>query len=212
MFFRAVVRAGAVLAGVALGLFSLWASLIALLVGGDAFQEPNPFILDGDPCCGHPDDWGEVALGAVSALVAFGIVAAVGTVAAALGFWGSTGRWPRPARLVLLPGGVLVLVVGLIGVAQLVQRPTAVTAAACDPAPVARGLSGRGRERALLGIIACGTLDGAFLRRADAVLGPGRRSLSGSAIGTETFAYDRVDVDVRAGRVVAVRLAGAPGG
>jgi hypothetical protein len=31
--------------------------------GGIAVQAPDPFIPNGDPCCGHPDTWGEVAEG-----------------------------------------------------------------------------------------------------------------------------------------------------
>ncbi len=39
----------------------LWVSLLAMLYVGVAAQRPDPDVPDGDPCCGHPDTWGDVA-------------------------------------------------------------------------------------------------------------------------------------------------------
>ena len=57
---RSVGRMAAALGGAALGLFALWAGLWVLLVGLGAGQAPDPFVDDGDPCCGHPDTWPQV--------------------------------------------------------------------------------------------------------------------------------------------------------
>lgn len=77
MSWRSLGRVAAVLGGTALGLFALWASLIVFLIGGDGTQVPDRFILNGDPCCSHPDTWREVLSGATAMLVG----AALGAVA-----------------------------------------------------------------------------------------------------------------------------------
>jgi len=43
---------------------ALFLTLLSVAVSA---QQPDPTIPDGDPCCGHPDTWGAVALGFVSA-------------------------------------------------------------------------------------------------------------------------------------------------
>ena len=90
----AVGRLGASLAGLAAFAAGLWVLLLALIVGGPAAQRPDPAVPDGDPCCGHPDDWWEVALGlgggAWYTAIALGLLY-VASVAMAFGL---TGRIP----------------------------------------------------------------------------------------------------------------------
>lgn len=88
-----IVAAGFALAVLPLLLFGL------LLVPA----VPDPAILDGDPCCSHPDTWGEVIRGAVAALGA--VLAHSLIVTAALGLLGfaASGRRPTALALVCVP-------------------------------------------------------------------------------------------------------------
>ena len=53
---------------------ALWLSLLAF-IATSAFQSPKAApSLDGDPCCAHPDTWGDVVVGGAS-FVAIGLVA-----------------------------------------------------------------------------------------------------------------------------------------
>lgn len=68
------------------------ALLLALLSVTVAAQQPDPTVADGDPCCGHPDTWGEVALGFLyAAMLILGAVAAA-YVAVRLGSYAVSGR------------------------------------------------------------------------------------------------------------------------
>jgi hypothetical protein len=80
-------------------------------------QQPDPTVPDGDPCCGHPDNWGEVALGFVSAAMFLLGAAAVAYLAVQLGRYGVSGRaainrqWRRAAAAIAYIGLVLALIV-----------------------------------------------------------------------------------------------------
>jgi hypothetical protein len=72
------VRATSSLAAIAAFLTGAWVSLVAGIYTS-AFQSPNPDpALDGDPCCGHPDTWGNVIVGGIHfaalAIVALGLL------------------------------------------------------------------------------------------------------------------------------------------
>ncbi len=72
-----------------------WLSLLMTAIGA---QRPDPEVPVGDPCCGHPDTWGEaaeyLAFGALSGVSALGLV-----VVAAAGVVGVVeGRAPRWIR------------------------------------------------------------------------------------------------------------------
>ena len=72
---RAFAAVAAPLAAVA----ALWTFAVTL-VATSLLRSPNADpALDGDPCCPHPDTWGEVALGAFSvaalAVVVLGLLA-----------------------------------------------------------------------------------------------------------------------------------------
>ena len=102
------LRALALLAAIAILLFAAWGVLFIMLVGGMSAQAPDPFIASGDPCCGHPDTWGEVAWGVAWTLACIVIDALLVCVAVSLIVWAARGRWPRLKRLALLPGGALI--------------------------------------------------------------------------------------------------------
>jgi hypothetical protein len=78
---------------------ALWLSLLAL-IETSAFQSPNAAPgLDGDPCCAHPDTWGDVVIGG-AAFVAIGLVALAAYAGASV-LLGTAllGRVPRrPSR------------------------------------------------------------------------------------------------------------------
>lgn len=83
--------------GIALVLFALWLSLISLLMGIEPVS-PNPYIANGDPCCGYPDTWAEVRDGALLgwlwlgvALIPFvtGVLLLIGVIRGRLLRW----RW-----------------------------------------------------------------------------------------------------------------------
>ena len=75
---RSRLRFASSAVGVLSVLAGLWVSLLALIYTS-ALQRPDPNpALDGDPCCAHPDSWGEVAIGGVyfiaTAIAAIGLV------------------------------------------------------------------------------------------------------------------------------------------
>lgn len=212
---RSVGRMAAALGGAALGLFALWASLWVLLVGLGAGQAPDPFVDDGDPCCGHPDTWPQVLAWASVTLVGTALVAALGAVAICAVGWGRTGRRPPwRTRLVRLPAGAVAVMALGVAVALLVQRDRAVTAPRCDGFRADRRAWGEkvARRRDYLGLIDCGTLDGASATQVRRLLGEtfGRDEGSG---GFEVLRYDDdLEVVLRGGRVESVRVAGDLGG
>lgn len=96
----------AALAGLAVVLFSI----------GLAAQMPDPQIPDGDPCCGHPDTWGEVAIGLVWGIAYLVIVGMLFSGAAAMLRWASVGRWPSLRRLSWMPAACLMLGLLVVGI------------------------------------------------------------------------------------------------
>jgi hypothetical protein len=80
-------------------------------------QQPDPTIPNGDPCCGHPDTWGEVALGFVHAAMFVLGAGAVAYVAVQLARYAAAGRapsdrqWRRGAAAVAYSALVLALTV-----------------------------------------------------------------------------------------------------
>ena len=51
-------------------LVALAVALVTLLFASLAAHAPDPFVPSGDPCCGRPGSWGEVAASATTATVA----------------------------------------------------------------------------------------------------------------------------------------------
>jgi hypothetical protein len=93
---------------------ALFLTLLSVAVSA---QQPDPTVPDGDPCCGHPDTWGEVALGFVSAAMFLLGAGAVAYLAVQLGRYAASGRaatnrqWRHAATAVAYIGIVLALMV-----------------------------------------------------------------------------------------------------
>ena len=102
------MRVLAGVAAIAIVLVALWGVLFILLSAGSSAQAPDPFIADGDPCCGHPATWGEVRAGIAWTLALVVLDGLLFGVAVALMSWATRDRWPQPRRLAWIPGGALV--------------------------------------------------------------------------------------------------------
>lgn len=113
---RGARRALAVVAGLALGVFELYAVLWVWLVVLIAAQAPDPFEHDGEPCCFVPDTWGDVAESVAWAIGSATVYGALVALSVALIGWGSTGTRPRWRRLALGP----LAAAGLVGAILLV--------------------------------------------------------------------------------------------
>jgi hypothetical protein len=124
------VLAARVLAGLAavgILLFAAWGVLFIMLVGSISAQAPDPSIPNGDPCCGHPDTWGEVAWGVAWTLGYVVLDALLVCGAIALLHWAIRRRWPRLKRLAMLPAGAAMaaaLILALVIVPQLDEGVT----------------------------------------------------------------------------------------
>jgi hypothetical protein len=75
--------------------------LVALLVasGGPSYVRPDPAVPDGDPCCGHPDTWGDVVEGAAAVVGIATLSAGLASFGVASLAFAATGRrrerwWP----------------------------------------------------------------------------------------------------------------------
>jgi hypothetical protein len=91
---RALAGVGAPVSAVA----ALWTFAVAL-IATSLLRSPNVDpALDGDPCCPHPDTWGDVVLGvfSVAALAVVGVGLVV--LAVALGGVAVTGNVPMLLR------------------------------------------------------------------------------------------------------------------
>jgi hypothetical protein len=113
MIARAVAGIGGLIALPA----SLYGSLFVLLIALFAVETPDPSIADGDPCCGHPDTWGEVAEGIGWGLGAALVDALMFTSAVALLSYAGRGRWPSLPVLAAIAASGVLMTAGLIGYA-----------------------------------------------------------------------------------------------
>lgn len=74
---------------------ALWFGFFAAMIGAlSALQMPDASVPDGDPCCGYPDDWGDVALWLGGALVVGAGVLALGYLAGHALRFAAVGRPP----------------------------------------------------------------------------------------------------------------------
>lgn len=194
----------AALAAVALVVAALAGVGITMLGGAISAQAPDPFIADGDPCCGHPDTWGEVATGVAWTL---GLIVVDGLLlagAVALSWWSATASWPRWSRLAFIPlGGFLVglLVFTVILVPQLDEGRDLPDCGSF----VLREADWRARDddrhlAAAWGIARCGTFTNASRSTVERRLGkPGTEG----SIGERYYlSYDGLDLMLLDGRVV----------
>ena len=109
-----LVAAIAGLAALPLALFgALWAWLGAAI----AAQRPDPLIIDGDPCCGHPDTWGEVGDWSFWALTMVSTDALLFAGACACLGYAGNGCWPRWRRLRWIPVGAVAVTAAVLALA-----------------------------------------------------------------------------------------------
>lgn len=198
-------RALAAFAAVVLLLGALAGSFFILLSGAVSAQAPDPFIADGDPCCGHPDTWGEVATGVAWTLGLIGIDGLLIAGAVALLRWSTSTSWPRRTRLCAIPlagvlGGVVIFSVVLIP-----QLDEGRDLPGCDSF-VLRQADWRSPDvdrhlATAWGIAECQTFQNASGRAVQRRLGKGRRDTS---LGNRNYylSYDGLDLIFQAGRVV----------
>ncbi len=145
-------------------LVALWGVLFILLSAGISAQAPDPFVANGDPCCGHPDTWGEVRAGIAWTLALVVVDGLLLSVAVALMSWATRDRWPQPRRLAWIPGGALVA--AMIGLTVLIapQLDEGRTPPDCDAFAFTRSAWHSSDDTTQLdtayGIAHCGLIDG----------------------------------------------------
>ena len=149
-----VVAFGVALVAVAGALVTLW-------FGSLAAQAPDPFAPSGDPCCGQPDSWGEVATACawtIASALAIGVIAAL---AAALVSWGMCWQ-VRVRQLMWIPAGTVLTATALLAVALIPLLDDGVTAPDCDTFAFDRVAwqSETSWRTPALGASRCGLLDG----------------------------------------------------
>jgi hypothetical protein len=91
-------RALAAVAGPLFAVAAAWTFAVAL-IATSLLRSPNPDpALDGDPCCPHPDTWGEVVLGLFSAAALAVVSLGLAVLAVAFGGVAVTGSPPMLLR------------------------------------------------------------------------------------------------------------------
>jgi hypothetical protein len=179
------------------------AGLIALS-GAVSAQAPDPFVADGDPCCGHPDTWSEVALGVAWSLGLTVIDAVLIAAAVALLWWSATGSWPRRRRLSLIPLSGLLIAVVVFAAALIPKLGEGRDLPDCDSFVFQdadwRAADQDRRLAAAWGIAECGTFDDASRQTVEERLG--RPSTEGFLGEQYYLGYDGLDLILEGDRVV----------
>jgi hypothetical protein len=204
MHWKPLLRGLAGVAGVALLLFAAWGVLWVLLVGAIAAQAPDPFVENGDPCCGHPDTWGEVAAGFGWTLGYALVDALLICVAVALLTWATRGRWPRVRRLALVPAagvGAAALILAVVLIPQLDEGRTPPD---CDTFKFSRtgwrSTDEDEQKRNAYGVAHCDLVERRTMAEVRDMLG--RPSTSGQQGERTYWSYSWLDVFFENGRVV----------
>ncbi|HET8948997.1 MAG TPA: hypothetical protein VFN44_00760 [Solirubrobacteraceae bacterium] len=110
---RVLLRCIATVGGLLCIPLTLWLLGVVVVISSGA-QAPDPDAPDGDPCCWHPDTWGDWALGSASTLVASLVTGLIASFGAAMLIWGVTGRRARARLLRSIPVGFLVAALALV--------------------------------------------------------------------------------------------------
>lgn len=168
-------RLVAVLAAIAL-LPVAWFGLAIVLIGGFVWaQLPDPLISDGDPCCGYPDTWGDVAVGLVFSVVGAALLAVIVRAIYVLVRW-AVRAWSPSGRswAVSAGAGAGVAVVGfgaLLVAAATARQPTDCDAYIFRPASL-RATDPEVRREEALRIDDCQPLSDATKAEVTRLLGP----------------------------------------
>jgi hypothetical protein len=199
------------LAAVGILLVAAWGVLFIMLVVVISARAPDPFIASGDPCCGHPDTWSEVAWGVALALGYVLLDALLVCVAIALLGWAATRRWPRLKRLALLPGGAALAAIIVLAIVIVPQLDEGVTAPDCDTFSLSRAAlrSGEDHERKTMayGVARCDLVDGKTSSQVRRLLG--KPTTHGRVDDRKTYwGYGGLNVYFVGGRVVRTYAGG----
>ena len=133
---RLVALFGVCVAGAALVLVSLWGSLWVMLAAAMAAQRPDPRVSDGDPCCGHPDTWGQVAEWGGTAVALGALDGAIAALGVGLLCAVARGRFPAWRRLALVPLAAALLTAGAMAIGLLLadeKQPDSAVARRATP-------------------------------------------------------------------------------
>ena len=114
-------RVLAPLAGLLVGAAALWGVLWVSLFASYAAEHPDPDVPNGDPCCGHPDTWGDVLEGSAftagfAVLDGLLFVLAIALLRHAVRDRGTKRRW-----FLIVPALYAVAAILAIAIAQLTQ-------------------------------------------------------------------------------------------
>jgi len=198
-----VRRGTAALSAAALGVAAVALGAVALAAGGGAAQAPDPFVADGDPCCAHPDTWGQVAAGAVGAIALAAVAGGMLAGAVALGFRAAGRELPRWSRMVAIPLATLGLATLAFAVAIVPKLGDARRLPSCDTFRFSEAdwrAGGDRQKAAAWGIAKCGTFDGASRAYVQARLG--RPKVGGALSGGDYIGYDGLALVFADDRVV----------
>jgi hypothetical protein len=190
--------------GVGILLIAAWGVLWILLGGAISAQAPDPFVADGDPCCGHPDTWGEVAAGVAWTLGLVVVDALLVCVAITLLTWAVARRRPSLKRLALLPAGALLAAVVVFAIVIVPLLDEAVTAPDCHTFAFSRTAWRSGpaheRETQAHAVARCEVVDGRTPRQVRQHLGtPASRGATHD--GRSSWDYGDLVVYFAGGRV-----------
>jgi len=183
---RAVRRTVAGLNGLLLALLATWVSLLGLLAIGTAASVPDAFAPEGDPCCGPPGSWGDVAYLGAAGLLIVAIAAGLFAGALALGVWSVRHRRLRRSTLLRIPAAATALAAVVLAGFVLANLGDARMATPCSTF-VLRPADWRSpdpdrRLRTAEAIGRCGVLEGKRPREVAAALGrPDERERSSDA-------------------------------
>jgi hypothetical protein len=192
-----------VLVGFTLLGVAAWGMLWVLLNGAMSAQLPDPSITDGDPCCAHPDTWGQVAGWSAVTLALAALDAALFAAAFATLRFGLTGQVLRLRRLVLVPPLTAVVVAVVLGVALGVAKVRD-DGVDCDGFAFSRRAWASDdadvRARTARGLAECDVLTGRTVAHVRRLLGPdGYRTRIGARV---QLVYGELVLHVRNGRVL----------
>lgn len=206
---RAPDRIVAAVAGLVLAAVAAYGTMLLVFLVAGAGEAPDPYVPDGDPCCGHPDTWGDVAWGGVWSLVLAVVVSLPAGCALALLSFAVRTRWPRSRHVSLLPAtivggtvaGLAIMIVPNLGQgrARIACDTYTFDRAAWKSGTLAHADQARALDR-------CGALAGATRARVHALLGA-PVDVGPALQGHRWWGYDGLDVEFEDGRVVSVGAA-----
>lgn len=192
----------AALVGGALVLVFIWGLAWLALSAGVSAQLPDPSIGDGDPCCGHPDNWGEVAGGLAYTAVLAVVEALILSAGVGLLGWSSSGRQRVGHRFVAWAMAGTLGAAAVVSAISLVSSARAHKLTDCD-AFVFRAADWRSTDedvhrRAAYGVAECGLVSEKTAEQVVAMLGEPYEKVGLGLAPYDRFRwyYDFLEVDV----------------